>query len=313
MLERRGDSALDLIGHTPLVRIQHLAPADAARVYGKCEQFNPGGSVKDRIALAMIEAAEREGKLGPGSIVVEPTSGNTGIGLAIACAIKGYGCVLAMPDDMSHERRALLRLLGAELILTPVADGMLPAVEAAEELCRRDSRYFMPMQFENPANPRVHEETTGPEIIAALAPMRPHALVCGVGTGGTLTGVGRALRARWPDVRIVAVEPARSNVLSGGRPGRHAIQGIGAGFVPEVLDTSLIDEVVTVTDEEAWRTRELLARKEGLIVGISSGAAVAAALRVAERMDPSSVVVTILADTGERYLTMAPPLRIRPG
>ncbi len=293
---------LATIGRTPLVRLRRVVPVGAAHVLGKLESRNPGGSVKDRIALSMIEAAEREGRLRPGDTVVEATSGNTGIGLAVVAAARGYRLILTMPEDMSVERRRLFQWLGAELVLTPAIEGMTGAVYAAQELVRQNG-YFMPRQFENPANPAVHRETTAREILADTGGYLD-AFVAGVGTGGTLTGVGQALRREVPGVRVVAVEPARSAVLSGGRPGFTRIQGLGAGFVPGVLDRSVYDEVVAVRDEDAMAMARRLAREEGILCGFSSGAAVWAALRVAERLGAGRTVVTILPDTGERYLSM---------
>ncbi|MDX9709485.1 MAG: cysteine synthase A [Trichloromonas sp.] len=294
-------SPLGQIGRTPLVQITRLGDGNGAAVWGKLESMNPGGSVKDRIALAMIEAAEQEGRLKPGATIVEPTSGNTGIGLSLVCAVKGYKLILAMPDTMSQERRRLLGAYGAELVLTPGAQGMRGAIDAAEELVRAKKGY-MPQQFKNPANPRIHEQTTGPEILAALDGA-VDAFVAGVGTGGTITGVGRALRARNPQVHIAAVEPADSAVLSGGDPGLHKIQGIGAGFVPDVLDTAIYQEVIRAGNDDAIATARKLARVEGLFVGISAGANVFAALQVARKLKPGQNVVTILCDTGERYLS----------
>jgi cysteine synthase A len=296
------DSALDLIGNTPLVRLARLAPAGHATVYGKLESANPGGSIKDRIAKAMIEDAEQRGLLRPGGVIVEPTSGNTGIGLALVAALKGYHLILVMPEDMSLERRTLIDLLGAEVLLTPALGAMGGAVTKAQELASTNG-YFMPQQFENQANPETHRLGTGREIVEALGP-DIDAFVVGVGTGGTLTGVARAIRAVNPDVKVVAVEPSRSAVLSGRAPGWHRIQGIGAGFVPVVLDMGLVDQVVTVSDEKAFSTMRDLARKEGLIAGPSSGAAVWAAIEIAQRLGPSKTVVVILPDTGERYLSL---------
>lgn len=299
---RVADSAVDLIGNTPLVRLARIGAGLPCIILGKLEGKNPLGSVKDRIAWAMIRDAEDRGLLRPGGVVVEPTSGNTGIGLAFVCAIRGYRLILTMPETMSLERRAILQALGAELVLTPAEEGMPGAVRAAQELVKR-YRAFMPNQFENPANPKIHEKTTAEEIWRDTEG-KVDIFVAGVGTGGTITGVGRALKARKPAVKVIAVEPAGSPVLSGGRPGRHRIQGIGAGFVPKVLDHSVIDEVITVTDEEAAETTRQLAHKEGLLVGISSGAAVAAALSVASRpASAGKVLVVILPDTGERYLS----------
>lgn len=289
------------IGNTPLVRLGAMMGGEAATIWGKMENNNPGGSVKDRIALGMIVAAEANGELRPGATVVEPTSGNTGIGLSLVCALKGYKLILTMPETMSQERRRLLGAYGAELVLTPGSLGMRGAIEKAEELTRQ-LRAYMPMQFRNPANPQAHETTTGPEIVAALdQPI--DAFVAGVGTGGTITGVGRVLRRRYPQVEIIAVEPAESPVLSGGNPGPHKIQGIGAGFVPDVLDLSLLSSILTVTAEQAIATTRRLAREEGLLVGISAGANVFAARQVAKRLGPGKNVVTVLCDTGERYLS----------
>ncbi len=298
------ESILDLIGYTPLVQLQRVAGEGTAQVLGKLESRNPGGSVKDRIALAMIEAAEQEGQLKPGDTIVEPTSGNTGIGLALVAAVKGYRLVLTMPEDMSLERRKLLRRLGAEFVLTPALEGMTGAVFAAEQLVREQG-YFMPQQFENPANPDIHARTTGPEIVAATGG-QVDAFVVGVGTGGTITGAGKVLREANPEVLIVAVEPARSPVLAGGRPGPHAIQGIGASFVPGVLDRALLDEIIPVSDDDAIAMMERLAREEGLLVGISAGANVHAACTIARRLGAGKTIVTILPDTGERYLSLAP-------
>jgi cysteine synthase A len=297
------DSVLDLIGHTPLVRLSRLSPPGRATLLAKVESMNPGGSVKDRIARAMIEDAERRGVLRAGSTLVEPTSGNTGIGLALVAAVKGYRLVLTMPEDMSVERQRLLRRLGAEIRLTPAIEGMTGAVHAARELCQVHPDYVMLQQFENPANPEAHRRTTALEILEATRG-RVDAFVAGVGTGGTLTGVGQVLRERLPRVRVVAVEPARSPVLSGGRPRTHGIQGIGASFVPGVLDRAVMDEVIPVRDEDAMAMALRLAREEGLLVGISAGANVWAALRVAGDLGPGQTVVTVLCDTGERYLSV---------
>jgi cysteine synthase A len=296
------NDVLQLIGHTPVVRLDRIAPADAATIWAKLEKTNPGGSIKDRIALAMIEAAERDGSLRPGNTIVEPTSGNTGVGLAMLAAIKGYRLILTMPDTMSQERRALLTAYGAELVLTPGSRGMKGAVERAEELVHENPGYFMPQQFQNPANPAIHASTTGPEIVAQV-PGPIHAFVAGVGTGGTITGVSKVLREKYPQILIVAVEPAGSPVLSGGQPGTHKIQGIGAGFIPDVLDMSVVDEIITVKDEHAAMMARLLACQVGLLVGISSGAAAHAALQIAKRLGIGQNVVVILPDTGERYLS----------
>ena len=279
------ENMLDLIGGTPIVRLRHLVDPSMADVFCKCEQFNPGGSLKDRIALSMVEAAEREGRIRPGeSVIVEPTSGNTGVGLAVVAAAKGYRLILTMPDNMSLERRALLRAYGAEVHLTPAAQVMKGAVERAHEICRSNPKAFMPMQFENPANVDAHVRTTGPEILAQLGNLVPDAFVHGVGTGGTITGVGRVLRAKRPDVRIVAVEPEKSAVLSGGPAGEHRIDGIGAGFVPGILDRSVLTDVRTISELDAQRMKLQLAVREGLLVGISAGASVKIALDVAREL-----------------------------
>ncbi|MCC6177345.1 MAG: cysteine synthase A [Chloroflexi bacterium] len=296
-------SVVDLIGDTPLVRLNRVVPTGAGRVLAKLESLNPGGSVKDRIAVAMIEEAERDGRLRSGATIVEPTSGNTGIGLAMVAAARGYRLILTMPEDMSLERRQLLARLGAELHLTPAIEGMTGAVFAAQELLRSHPDYFMPQQFENPANPDAHEQTTAREILEQTEG-NVDAFVAGVGTGGTITGVGRVLKRIRPETLVVAVEPARSPVLQGGRARPHAIQGIGASFVPSVLDRSVIDRVVGVQDHEATAMAARLAREEGLLVGISSGANVLVAGRVAVELGSSATVVTILCDTGERYLSV---------
>jgi cysteine synthase A len=297
------ESVLELVGHTPLVRIGRLAPEGGATVWGKAEHLNPGGSVKDRIALAMLERAEAEGRLRPGQRVVEPTSGNTGIGLAIACAVKGYPLVLTMPESMSLERRALLEAYGAKLVLTPAERVMEGAIEAAEELVEREGA-FMPQQFSNPANPACHEGGTAEEILDAMGGVCIDAFVAAVGTGGTVSGVGRVLKARCPGVRIVAVEPAASPVLSGGDPGPTKIQGIGAGFVPDNFDRAVVDEIRTVSDRDAYDAKVRLAREEGLLVGISAGANAVVALDLARELGPGKHVVFVLCDTGERYFSL---------
>jgi cysteine synthase A len=297
------DSVLDLVGGTPLVRLRRLPGAGHATVLVKLESANPGGSVKDRIALAMVEDAERRGVLKPGATLVEPTSGNTGIGLAMVAAVKGYRLILTMPDDMSEERRRLLARYGAELQLTPAIEGMTGAVHAAQELCRRHPGYVMPQQFQNPANPEVHRRTTALEILEATGG-RLDAFVAGVGTGGTITGVGEVLREKVSGIRIVAVEPAKSPVLAGGKFGVHGIQGIGASFVPGVFNRAVVDELVHVRDEDAMATALRLAREEGLLVGVSAGANVWAAVEVAGRLGAGRIVVTVLPDTGERYLSV---------
>jgi cysteine synthase A len=306
------DSILDSVGGTPVVRLRRLpGPGDAA-VFAKLESFNPGGSVKDRIAVAMIAAGERDGRLAPGARIVEPTSGNTGIALALACAVKGYRLTLVMPDSTALEHRQVLDAYGAEVVLTPAEEGIPATVRRAEALAAREGAVLL-HQFENPANPAAHREGTGPELVAAFlaAGALPDAFVAGVGTGGTLSGVAAALRRARADVLLVAVEPAACAVLSGGAAGPTRIQGLGAGFVPAVLDRAAYDRVLTVTDEEAWGWKQRLAREEGLLVGISSGAAAAAALRVARELGPGKVVATVFGDTGERYFSMeewfAPP------
>jgi cysteine synthase A len=291
----------DHIGNTPLVRLQRLSPRPDVGIWVKLEMMNPGGSVKDRIALGMIEAAERDGKLKPGDGIIEPTSGNTGIGLAMVGAAKGYRVALTMPESLNIERRKLLRGYGAELILTPAAEGMRGAIRQAEEVVA-DRGYYMPNQFKNPANPQAHRTHTGPEILMQC-PDPIDYFVAGIGTGGTITGVGQVLRAAFPNVRLIGVEPAGSPILSGGEPGSHKIPGIGAGFVPDVLDTSLLEEVIPIADEEALEAARRLAKEEGVLAGISSGAAMAATLKVAKRIEGPATLVTILPSTGERYLS----------
>jgi cysteine synthase A len=297
------DSILDLIGDTPLIRLSRVVEPGMAEVCCKVEFFNPGRSVKDRIGREMIEAAERDGRLRPGMRVVEPTSGNTGIGLALAAATKGYRLILTMPDTMSLERRQILASYGAEVALTPGQEDMPGAVRRAQEIVAQDSGCFMPQQFDNPANAEAHRRTTAREILEATEG-RLDAFVAGVGTGGTVTGVGEVLKAHDPKALIVAVEPAASAVLSGGRPGLHNIQGIGAGFVPSILNRDVIDEVMTVEEEEAFGMARRLSREEGLLVGVSAGANVAVALKVARRLGPGKRVVTILCDSGERYFSL---------
>ncbi|PYN97641.1 MAG: cysteine synthase A [Candidatus Rokuibacteriota bacterium] len=287
-----------------MVRLNRLPKPEGATVIAKVESFNPGGSVKDRIGVAMVEDAERRGALKPGGTIVEPTSGNTGIGLAIVAAVKGYRLILTMPDDMSVERQRLLQRLGAEIHLTPAIEGMTGAVFAAEELLREHPEFFMPQQFQNLANPEIHRRTTAREILDALGGQRLAAFVAGVGTGGTLTGVGEVLKDAMPDMHVVAVEPARSPVLSGGKSRPHAIQGIGASFIPGVLNRKIIDRIVQVRDEDALAWSRRLAREEGLLAGISAGAAVFAACSVAADLAPGQIVATVLPDTGERYLSV---------
>ena len=300
---RIADDITQLIGNTPLVRLRRVTDGAAGQVVAKLESFNPAGSVKDRIGVAMIDAAERGGLLGPDTIVLEPTSGNTGIALAMVCAARGYRCVLTMPETMSIERRQLLRALGAELVLTPGPGGMPGAIAKAEELAKSDTRYFVPQQFENPANPAIHRATTAEEIWADTGGA-VDILVSGVGTGGTITGAGGALKERKPSVRLVAVEPAASPVLSGGAKGPHPIQGIGAGFVPGVMDLGLVDEIIQAGNEDATDMARRLAREEGILAGISSGAAVWAAVQVARRPENAGkLIVVVVPDFGERYLS----------
>jgi cysteine synthase len=302
-MARIAKDAIDLIGNTPLVRLNRVTGDAPATVVAKLEFYNPAHSVKDRIGAAMIAAVEEAGRLDEETIILEPTSGNTGIALAFAAAVKGYRCVLIMPDTMSRERRALMRALGAELILTPGSEGMKGAIARAEQMAAEDSRYFIPQQFENPANPEIHRLTTAEEIWRDTDG-EIDIFVGGVGTGGTITGVGQVLKERKPGVQIVAVEPAASPVLSGGEPGPHKIQGIGAGFVPGVLDMSVVDEVVTVENEDAMTMARRVAAEEGLLVGISSGAAIYAAVHVAHRAEnEGKLIVVVVPSSGERYLT----------
>jgi cysteine synthase A len=300
------DDVLGLVGGTPLVAIRTPSrPGPRAAVWAKMEQANPAGSVKDRIALAMIEEAERRGLLGPGGVVVEPTSGNTGIGLALVCAVRGYRCILAMPESMSLERRQLLEAFGAQVVLTPEAEQLEGAVARAREIARQTPGAFMPQQFDNPANPRIHAETTAVEILKAMEGLSLDAFVAGVGTGGTVSGVGEVLRRELrPAPRIVAVEPASCATISRGERGPTKIQGLAAGFVPKNYHPDVVDEVRTVTDADAWRTKVELAKRDGLLVGISAGAAVHAALEIASELGEGKNVVTVLPDTGERYFSL---------
>jgi cysteine synthase A len=300
-LKAHGDIT-QLIGRTPLVRLNRLSKPGAATIYAKVESLNPGG-IKDRICLNMIDEAERQGKLKPGGTIVEPTSGNTGIGLALVAAVRGYKLILVMPESMSMERASLLSSYGAQLVLTAAWEGMKGSIKEAKSIVAQNPTYYMPDQFSNPANPAVHRKTTGPEIVEALDG-RVDAFVAAVGTGGTITGCGEVIRQRNPAAKLIAVEPAGSPVLSGGDPGPHKIQGIGAGFIPKVLNRTLLDRVITVTDDEAYQTAKVLAKKEGLLVGISAGANVFAAQKVAEELGPGKNVVTILCDTGERYISI---------
>jgi len=295
------NSIVEAVGNTPLVRLNRIVPGGSATVYAKLESFNPMWSVKDRIAKAMIEDAEKKGLIDRETTIIEPTSGNTGIGLSMVCAAKGYKLVLAMPETMTVERRRIMSALGAQLVLTPGAEGMAGAVRKAKELAASTPKSYVPQQFENKSNPRVHARTTAKEILKTLD--RIDAFVAGVGTGGTITGVGKALRKKHPDIKIFAVEPAESPVLSGGKPGPHRIQGIGAGFVPKILDTTVYNTVIQVTAQDAIATSRNLARLEGIFAGISSGAATWAALKVAAELGPGKNVVVILPDLGERYLS----------
>jgi cysteine synthase A len=297
------EDVTELVGNTPLVRLRRVTEGAVAEVVAKLEYFNPGGSVKDRIGVAMLDAAEEAGLLKPDTIILEPTSGNTGIALAMVAAARGYKLVLTMPDTMSIERRVLLRAYGAELVLTPGKDGMPGAIAKAEELAKSDQRYFVPQQFENPANPAIHRATTAEEVWAQTDG-KIDFFISGVGTGGTITGVAQVLKERNPDLKFVAVEPSASPVLSGGQKGPHPIQGIGAGFVPAVLDEELVDEIITVDNDDALNLARRLAAEEGLLVGISSGAAVVAALEVARRPEnKGKLVVVVLPSSGERYLS----------
>ena len=291
------------IGKTPLVRLNRLSDEGGGAIFGKVEFANPGGSVKDRICLNMIDEAERTGALQLGGTIVEPTSGNTGIGLALIAAVRGYKLILVMPESMSLERASLLSSYGAQLILTPAWEGMQGSIREAENIIAQNPEYFMPDQFSNPANPAIHRATTAVEIWDAMDG-KIDAFIAAVGTGGTITGCGEVMKERAPDIKIVAVEPAGSPVLSGGAPGPHKIQGIGAGFVPKVLNRSIIDDIIRVTDDQAYQTTKLLAKKEGLLVGISAGANVFAAQQVAKDLRPDQNVVTVLCDTGERYLSI---------
>ncbi|PPA68556.1 cysteine synthase A [Jeotgalibacillus proteolyticus] len=298
---RIANNISELVGNTPIVKLNRLADENSAEIYLKLEYMNPGSSVKDRIALAMIEAAEEEGSLKEGDTIIEPTSGNTGIGLAMVAAAKGYRTVLVMPETMSMERRNLLRAYGAELVLTPGPDGMKGAIAKAEEIAG-EKGYFMPQQFKNAANPEVHRRTTGKEIVEQMGDQLD-AFVSGIGTGGTVTGAGQVLREKYPDIKIYAVEPTDSPVLSGGSPGPHKIQGIGAGFVPDILNTEIYNEVIQVSNEQSFETARKAAKEEGILGGISSGAAIYAALKVAKELGKGKKVLTVIPSNGERYLS----------
>jgi len=302
LMSKIANSVADLVGHTPIVKLNNVTGENEGNVYVKLEFFNPGSSVKDRLALAMIEAAEKDGTLQPGGTIIEPTSGNTGIGLAMIAAAKGYRAILVMPETMSLERRNLLRAYGAELVLTPGPEGMKGAIAKAEELAKTEG-YFLPQQFKNPANAEIHRLTTGPEIVEAFEGLKLDAFVAGIGTGGTITGAGEVLKEKFEGIEIIAVEPADSPVLSGGNPGPHKIQGIGAGFVPDVLDTTVYDSIITVQNETAFEVARKVAREEGILVGISSGAAIYAAIETAKRLGAGSNVLAIVPSNGERYLS----------
>lgn len=300
------NSVTELIGDTPLVRLNRLVPEDSAEVYVKLEYQNPGASVKDRIAISMIEVAEQEGKIKPGvTTIVEPTSGNTGIGLALVAAAKGYRAILVMPETMSLERRNLLRAYGAELVLTPGSEGMNGAVRKAEEIASENENYFMPQQFKNQANVKIHRETTGPEIVEAINSLdgKLDAFIAGIGTGGTISGAGEVLKKNFEGIKVYAVEPAASPILSGGTPGPHKIQGIGANFVPDILNREVYDAVITIENEEAFEYARRAAKEEGILCGISSGAAISAALKVAKELGKGKRVVAIVPSNGERYLS----------
>jgi len=296
------DSILNTIGCTPIVKLNKLAPTDSAQVLMKIESFNPGGSVKDRIAFSMIEDAEKKGNLRKGMTIIEPTSGNTGIGLAMVAAVKGYPIIFTMPETMSIERRAILEQFGAKIILTPGDKGMVGAVMEAQQFSDKEN-YFMPQQFENEANPEIHRKTTAEEILYDMKKMVLDYLVVGVGTGGTITGVGEVLKKKYPLLKVVAVEPKDSPVLSTGNAGPHKIQGIGAGFIPEILNLDIIDEIITVSNEDAFETSIKLCKQEGVLAGISSGANVWAAIEIAKKAGKGKTVLTVIPDTGERYLS----------
>lgn len=302
MAQKPVENITQIIGNTPVVKLRNVVDEDAADIYVKLEYQNPGDSVKDRIALAMIEKAEKEGKIKPGDTIVEPTSGNTGIGLAFVCAAKGYKAVFTMPETMSQERRNLLKAYGAELVLTPGSEAMKGAIKKAKEL-KEEHGYFEPQQFENQANPEIHELTTGPELVEQFEGKKIDAFLAGVGTGGTLSGVGKVLRKQYPEIEIVAIEPEASPVLSGGEPGPHKLQGLGAGFVPDTLNTDIYDSIIKVGNETAMEMARRVAKEEGILSGISSGAAIHAAIQKAKELGKGKTVVTVLPSNGERYLS----------
>ena len=306
-MARLVQSITELIGDTPLVRLNRVVPEGSAEIYLKLEFQNPGASVKDRIGLSMVEVAEQEGKLKQGGTIIEATSGNTGIGLAMVAAAKGYKAILVMPETMSIERRSLLKAYGAQLVLTPGAEGMKGAIRRAEEIQAENPDYFMPQQFNNPANVKVHRETTGPEIVQAINDYdgKLDAFISGVGTGGTITGAGEVLKASFPGIKIYAIEPTNSPVLAGGKPGPHKIQGLGAGFIPTILNTEIYDGIISVDNEEAFETARRVAKEEGILGGISSGAAIFAALKVAKELGAGKRVVAVIPSNGERYLSTA--------
>lgn len=299
------NNVTELIGGTPLVRLNRIVPEDSAEIYLKLEYQNPGASVKDRIAISIVEEAEKDGRLKPGDTIIEATSGNTGIGLAMVAAAKGYKAVIVMPETMSLERRNLLRAYGAELVLTPGSEGMNGAVKKAEEILKENAGFFMAEQFKNQANVKIHRETTGPEIVEAIQSIGGSldAFVAGIGTGGTITGAGEVLKEQFPDIKVIAVEPAASPILAGGKPGPHKIQGIGANFIPEILNQEVYDEIVHVENDDAFETSRRVAKEEGVLGGISSGAAVYAALKVAKELGKGKRVVAVIPSNGERYLS----------
>lgn len=301
--EKIANNVLELIGNTPMVKLNKMVTPEMATIYAKLESYNPGGSVKDRICISMIKDAENKGLIGPGSTIIEPTSGNTGIGLAMICAVKGYKCIITMPETMSLERIYILKSYGAEIVLTPGIDGMVGAIKKAEELLKKTPKSFMPQQFKNEANPRIHRETTAKEILNATNG-KIDAFVAGVGTGGTITGIGETLKKHNPKIEIVAVEPETSAVLSGKKPGPHKIQGIGSGFIPDILNRDILDRIITVNDNDSFRTSRRMAMEEGLFVGIAAGAAAWASLKIAKELGPDKTVVMISPDTGERYFSM---------